>query len=126
MRLSIEETKQQIEKVAMPLAAWDVYKRGQDAMKHMQELADVSQFPADGAQRWEELERKIREINEKIKELEAASRKGPAFKQEWNRWVICGSQIDELYHNMPQWQQGQEELTDHEDKEMDWQYDENK
>lgn len=126
LRLSIEETKQQIEKVAMPLAAWDVYKRGQDAMKHMQELADVSQFPADGAQRWEELERKIREINEKIKELEAASRKGPAFKQEWNRWVICGSQIDELYHNMPQWQQGQEELTDHEDKEMDWQYDENK
>ena len=55
IRLDIEESKQQIERISMPIAAWDVYKRGQDAMQHMQALADVSQFPADGAQKWAEL-----------------------------------------------------------------------
>ena len=126
LRLSIEETKQQIEKVAMPLAAWDVYKRGQEAMKHMQDLAEVSQFPADAAQRWSDLENKLRDVDEKIKEIEASIRKEPAFKPEWNRWVICGPQIDALYHKVPQWQQALSELETHEAKEMDWQYDENK
>ena len=126
LRLSIEETKQQIENVSMPLAAWDVYKRGQEAMKHMQELADVAQFPADSVQRWSELESKIKDISDKIKELEAASRKGPAFKPEWKRWVICGPQLDEMYRSAVPWQQGEEELASHTDQEMDWQYDENK
>ncbi|MCH4166163.1 MAG: AAA family ATPase [Megasphaera sp.] len=126
IRLSIEETKQQIENISMPIAAWDVYRRGQEAMNHMQELADVSQFPADGAQKWTELDNKIKEIDSQIKKLEATSRKGPAFKEEWNRWIFCGEEIDALYQHLTEWKQGLDELAVHEDKEMDWQFEENK
>ena len=104
----------------MPIAAWDVYKRGQDAMQHMQALADVSQFPADGAQKWAELEQNIKAIDEQVRKLKATSRKGPAFQESWNRWLACGPQLDAMAHHVGEWKQGLEELSDHEDKEMDW------
>lgn len=90
IRLDIEESKQQIERISMPIAAWDVYKRGQDALQHMQALADVSQFPADGAQKWAELEQNIKAIDDQVRKLKATSRKGPAFQESWNRWLACG------------------------------------
>lgn len=125
IRLSIEETKQQIERISMPIAAWDVYKRGQEALKHMQELADVSQFPADGAQKWTELEGKIKEIDEQIKKLEVVAGREPAFRDEWNSWLLCGPQLDELYLHIGEWKQGQEEIAAHADKEIDWQFEQN-
>lgn len=125
LRLSVEETKQQIEAVSMPIAAWDVYRRGQDAMKHMQQLADVAQFPADGAQKWADLDGKLQEIDKQIKVLEQATRQGPAFKEEWNRWLLCGDDFDALYSHLTEWKQGIAELKNHEDKEVDWQYDVN-
>lgn len=125
LRITIAETKQQIEKVSMPLAAWDIYQRGQDAMKHMQFLADVAQFPADGVQRWTEIETKLKTLDETIVELEEESRKGPAFKPEWKRWVICGPQLEDLYGKVAEWKQSLLTLSDHADKEIDWQYDAN-
>ena len=125
IRLSIEETKQQIERISMPIAAWDVYKRGQDALKRMQELADVSQFPADGAQKWTELETKIGEIDEQIRKLEALSAKGPAFREEWNSWLLCGPHLDDLYLHVGEWKQGLEEVAAHADMEIDWQFEQN-
>lgn len=125
IRLSIEETKQQIENVSMPIAAWEVHKRGQDALKHMQELADVSQFPADGAQKWTDLENKIKEIDDQIAKLEAMSQKGPAFKEEWNRWIFCGDELNEIYQHTAEWKQAINELAVHEDKEIDWQFEQN-
>lgn len=125
IRLSIEETKQQIERISMPIAAWDVYKRGQEALRHMQELADVSQFPADGAQKWTELETKLKEIDGQIQKLEAMSGKGPAFRDEWNSWLLCGPQLDDLYLHVGEWKQGQEEIAAHADKEIDWQFEQN-
>lgn len=125
LRITIAETKQQIEKVSMPLAAWDIYQRGQDAMKHMQFLADVAQFPADGVQRWTEIETKLKTLDETIAELEEESRKGPAFKPEWKRWVICGPQLEDLYGKVAEWKQSLLTLSDHADKEIDWQYDAN-
>ena len=116
IRLDIEESKQQIERISMPIAAWDVYKRGQDAMQHMQALADVSQFPADGAQKWAELEQNIKAIDEQVRKLKATSRKGPAFQESWNRWLACGPQLDAMAHHVGEWKQGREELSDHEDK----------
>lgn len=62
----------------MPIAAWDVYKRGQDALRHMQELADVSQF-LNGVQKWTDLENKMKDIDGQIKTLEETSRKGAGF-----------------------------------------------
>lgn len=126
IRLSIEEIKQQIENISMPIAAWDVYRRGQEALNHMQKLGDVSQFPADGAQKWTELDNKIKEIDDQIKKLEATSLKSPAFKEEWNRWIFCGEEIDALHQHLTEWKQGLEELAVHEDKEMDWQFEQNK
>ncbi|WP_288946125.1 AAA family ATPase [uncultured Megasphaera sp.] len=125
IRLSIEETKQQIERISMPIAAWDVYKRGQDALKRMQNLADVSQFPADGAQKWTELETKIGEIDEQIRKLEALSAKGPAFREEWNSWLLCGPHLDDLYLHVGEWKQGLEEVAAHADMEIDWQFEQN-
>lgn len=125
LRITIAETKQQIEKVSMPLAAWDIYQRGQEAMKHMQSLAGVAQFPSDGVQRWTEIETQLKALDTTIEELEADSRKGPAFKPEWKRWVICGSQLEDLYGKVSQWKQGLVTLSEHEDKEIDWQYDAN-
>ena len=122
IRLDIEESKQQIERISMPIAAWDVYKRGQDALQHMQALADVSQFPADGAQKWAELEQNIKAIDDQVRKLKATSRKGPAFQESWNRWLACGPQLDEMYHHVGEWKQGLAELSDHEDKEMDWEF----
>lgn len=125
IRLNIEETKQELEKISMPIAAWDVYKRGQDALRHMQELADVSQFPEDGVQKWTDLENKMKDIDGQIKTLEETSRKGPAFQEEWNRWLICGSQIDDLCRHAAEWQQGQQEIAAHKDMEIDWQLEQN-
>lgn len=122
LRLGIEETKQQIEKISMPIAAWDVYKRGQEAMKHMQELADVSQFPADGAQKWTELEEKIKDIDAQLDRLEKMAGHGPAFQPQWNRWILCGARLDDLYGRVGQWKQGLEEIAGHADDEMDWQF----
>lgn len=125
IRLSIEETKGQIEKISMPIAAWEVYQRGQEAMRRMQELASVSQFPADGAQKWTDLENKIKDIDEQIQKLAAVSRKGPAFQDAWNRWLICGTQIDDIYSHIAEWKQGLEEIEAHGDTEMDWQFEQN-
>ena len=125
LRLRIEETKQQIEKISMPIAAWDVYRRGQDALKHMQELADVSQFPPDGAQKWSDLEEKIKEIDGQIQKLEAMNGKGTAYREEWNRWILCGPQLDELYRHVGEWKQGIEEIAAHADMEIDWQFETN-
>lgn len=125
IRLDIEETKLQIEKVSMPIAAWDVYKRGQDAMKRMQDLADVAQFPEDGVQKWTDLETKIKEIEEQIKKLASISREGPAFQPKWNKWLICGTQLDEIFQHTTEWKQGLLEIADHTDTEMDWQFEQN-
>lgn len=126
IRLDIEESKQQIDRISMPIAAWDVYKRGQDALQHMQALADVSQFPADGAQKWAELEQGLKNIDGQIRKLKATSRKGPAFQESWNRWLACGPQLDDMYHHVGEWKQGLTELSDHEDKEMDWEFESTK
>ncbi len=122
IRLGIEETKQQIEKISMPIAAWEVYKRGQEALKHMQELADVSQFPGDGAQKWSELEQKLKDIDEQISKLESVTRNGPAFQEPWNRWISCGERIDNLYSRVGEWKQGLAEIAGHADDETDWQF----
>lgn len=122
IRLDIEETKQQIEKISMPIAAWDVYKRGQDAMKRMQELADVAQFPEDGAQKWTDLENKIKEMEEQINKLSSTSRQGPAFQPEWNKWLSCGSTLETLYQHTAEWKQGLVEIAEKADAEMDWQF----
>ncbi len=126
LRLDIEESKQQIDRISMPIAAWDVYKRGQDALQHMQALADVSQFPADGAQQWAGLEQQIKAIDDQVRKLKATGRKGPAFQESWNRWLACGPQLDDMYHHVGEWKQGLGELTDHEDKEMDWEFESTK
>lgn len=120
IRLDIEESKQQIEQISMPIAAWDVYKRGQDALQQMQNLADVSQFPLDGAQKWADMDQKIKEIDEQIKHLKEMNQKGPAFQESWKRWLVCGPQIEDIYRSIPAWKQGLDELKDHEDKEIDW------
>ena len=126
IRLEIEETKQQIERISMPIAAWDVYKRGQDALKQMQTLADVAQFPVDGAQQWSELETQIKDINRQIKALEETARTGPAFQEEWKRWLVDGQSLDDMYQHVMPWKQGLEELAAHKDEEMDWQFEQNK
>ena len=126
IRLEIEETKQQIDKISMPIAAWEVYKRGQDAMQRMQALADVAQFPLDGAQQWTELGRKVKDLTKQIQTLEDTARKGPAFNPDWNRWLVCGSQFDEMYQHVTEWKQDIAELRDHQDQEMDWQFEQNK
>ena len=122
IRLDIEESKQQIEQISMPIAAWDVYKRGQDALQQMQNLADVSQFPMDGAQKWADMDQKIKEIDEQIQHLKEINQKGPAFQESWKRWLVCGPQIDDIYRSIPAWKQGLDELKDHEDKEIDWDF----
>lgn len=126
IRLEIEETKQQIERISMPIAAWEVYKRGQDALQQMQALADVAQFPIDGAQQWSELETQIKDINRRIKALEDTARKGPAFQEEWRRWLVDGQNLEEMYQHVMPWKQGLAELEDHKDQEMDWQFEQNK
>ena len=126
IRLDIEESKQQIEQISMPIAAWDVYKRGQDALQQMQNLADVSQFPMDGAQKWADMDQKIKEIDEQIQHLKEINQKGPAFQESWKRWLVCGPQIDDIYRSIPAWKQGLDELKDHEDKEIDWDFEKNK
>ncbi|WP_427112389.1 AAA family ATPase [Megasphaera sueciensis] len=120
IRISITETKHQIEKISMPIAAWEVYKQGQDALVHMQSLAEVSQFPENGAQRWKELETKISEIDGQIKQLEDTSQKNSAYKEEWNRWIACGDQLENLFRQIPQWKQGEEEITNSQQKEATW------
>lgn len=126
IRLEIEETKQQIDKISMPIAAWEVYKRGQDALQRMQALADVAQFPLDGAQQWTELDKNVKDLSRQIKALEDTARKGPAFQQEWNRWLVGGEQFDELYQHIAEWKQYIDELKTQEDMEMDWQFEQNK
>lgn len=120
IRIGIAETKHQIETVSMPVAAWDVYKRGQEALQHMQELADVAQFPENGAQRWAELETKINEIDDQIKQLKDVLQKNSAFKPEWQRWIICGDKLEELNRQVAQWKQGEEEIAQSRIKEAEW------
>ena len=111
VRMSIAELKLQMEQVSMPITAWDVYKRGQDALKQMENMAEVAQFPQDGAQRWSELESKIKEIDEQIKTLQRDVADKSAFLPEWNRWIYCGGQLEELFSNVPQWRSMEEELA---------------
>lgn len=115
IRLDIEDSKQQIERVSLPIAAWDVYLRGQDAVQQMQKLADVSQFPADGAARWKELEDKINTLEEQMRSLRSLNRKEPAFQDKWNRWLKAAPHLDEMYHHLGEWKQAAGEIENHDE-----------
>ncbi|WP_273062566.1 AAA family ATPase [Colibacter massiliensis] len=126
VRLEIEEYKQQLERTAMPITAWNVYKRGQEARRYMQELADVAQFPADGAQRFTELEDKITLYDEQIRELKRNRSEASGFKDEWNHWFAAAAQIEELHEQLPQWRQDCAKLAENADSGRDRQLDKNR
>ena len=115
VRLEIDELKLQLERVAMPIAAWDVYRRGREAWTRMQELADVAQFPAEGAQRFAELEDKIAGYDEQIKDIKKHNHNKRAFREDWKRWLAASAQIESLYADVPQWRQDRAKLIENED-----------
>lgn len=118
IRLDIEDSKQQIERVSLPIESWDVYQRGQDAVQHMQDLADVSQFPEDGAARWKEIEDKIKNIEDQIDSLRRLNRKKPAFQKEWTPWLDAASDLDDMYHHLGEWKQAVSEIQSHDEDKM--------
>jgi uncharacterized protein YhaN len=110
LRIDVAEVKQQIEQVSMTMEAWDVYQRGQEAMDQMQALADVAQFPQEGAQRWKNLEDKIVEIEGQIQQLNETGEGNSTTSPEWNRWIACGAQLDALFNKVQLWKQMDEEI----------------
>lgn len=119
VRVAVEEARQQLERIAMPLAAWEVYQRGCDAWEHMQSLADVAQFPADGAQRWRELEDKVNEFDLEITGMKQGLRTKSAFREEWHRWLSGSEQIEELHRQAAAWRETAQRVNDSEDAAVD-------
>lgn len=121
LRLDIAEAKQQIEQISMPIAAWDVYRRGQDAQAQMRNLAEVAQFPADGARRWDDLMSKIKEMDQQIGQLRKNKDPHKNFLlPEWSRWIACSAQTEDLFQQVPNWKQMEEELRQAPEKEEAW------
>lgn len=121
VRVDLLAVKQRLEEVSLSLTAWDVYRRGQEAMEHIQRLADVAQFPADGKQRWGELEGKIKQVDEQIGQFRHEKDKiVPESLELLKRWTACGDELEELFAKVPEWAQWEENIAKHAAREAEW------
>lgn len=115
LRLEREETQLQMEKAALSIAAWEVYRREQEALKKMRELADVAQFSQSEAEQWQAREKEIKRLQEEEAQLREQCKKEPAYCPEWKRWEIGADKLEEIYSHTAEWRQQCEELRQQEE-----------
>ena len=111
LRSALIDVRQRKEKSELSVSAWDVYKRGRDALEKMNDLSDAAQFPVDGKSRWHELDGKLVRLEAEIAELEAqkGSLTGEAAG-EAQAWAEEGETFDRLYSKVQQWRQWEARL----------------
>lgn len=121
LRHSLLEVRQRKEESELSVAAWDVYKRGKDALEKMNELSDSSQFPVDGKSRWHELDGKLVQLEAEIRQLEQ-EKQGLPKEQAGDAllWVEEGEAFDRLYAKVQQWRQWEARLEKDREEQPYW------
>ena len=123
IRLEAEEIKLQLERISMPISAWQVYRRGREAWNHMQELADVSQFPPEGAKEFAQTEEKIASFTEQIESIRRSYGKTDEVPEDAQCWKAAAPQIESLHAEIAQWKQMATKLAENDDAHTDRSFD---
>ena len=123
IRLEAEEIKLQLERISMPISAWQVYRRGRQAWNHMQELADVSQFPPEGAKEFTQTEEKIASFTEQIESIRRSYGKTDEVPEDAQCWKAAAPQIESLHAEIAQWKQMATKLAENNDAHTDRSFD---
>lgn len=102
----LEKDKEQNKRLEQRLGAWDYYQRAVDVKRQLDLSEQVTMFPANGKEQWNQLMNRMNVLHDQKESLQAKlDEYKPVKKEQVIPWLGAVGELEKLYVDLGQWRQ---------------------